>query len=260
MVLGYDSINDRGVIAVVNAGVVVKNLKLEANGFIILTDAKLRLQKIVNPLVFQHARTGFTTVINTTQPTNNKLYNFPDVSADADVILSQGAQTKTSSLTLASQLICQSSAVIRSNEANGHILTSGTASTSAFNHFLQSKTETLAELDDIPLFNHFAPILSPYRVGTGQFVTFIFPAGFDISRMLASVNIDIGTTGELTLTDDYTLNVLAILTCVGTSGFQILSTSSFANIPLINSRFSLSWSRIASAGTCDLDSVSIYKN
>jgi hypothetical protein len=88
IVLGYDSVNDRGVIAAIEAGIASKNIEIGTVGSSILTNAKLRLQKTVNPLVFQHAGTGFTTVINTTQPTDNRLYNFPDVSADANVILS----------------------------------------------------------------------------------------------------------------------------------------------------------------------------
>jgi hypothetical protein len=238
LVLGYDSVNDRGVIAVVDAGVVIKNLELGATGSIILTDAELKLQKTVNPLVFQHAGTGFTTVINTTQPTDNRLYNFPDVSADADVILSQGAQTKTGSLTLASQLICQSSAVIRSNGANGHIITSGTAPASAFNHFLQLKTETLAELDDVIYFNVSCPNATPWGATTGTFNYMTYLAGVGFSRLDAVVEVDVGTTGTLNLIDSLNSQTIATLTFARTTGAPLVaSTTTFSNLPVASSMF-----------------------
>jgi hypothetical protein len=34
---------------------------------------------------------------------------------------------------------------------NGHIITNETASSAAYNHFLQAKTEIVAGVDDIPL-------------------------------------------------------------------------------------------------------------
>jgi hypothetical protein len=259
MVMGWDSVNSKGVIACVEAGVAVKNLELSNSGSTILSDSELRLQKSVNPLVFQHAGSRFSTVINTTQLTADRLYNFPNVSADANVVLTQGAQTKTGALTFVDQLACQSFIVVRSNNANDHIVTSGSAPAASYNHFLQEETGTVAHTTDVPLLNE-SHIITPIGAAADTFSSVILLAGFSISRMLASVNIDLGTTGDLVLTDDYTLNVMATLTCAGTGGLQILETSTFANIPATSSRLSLSWLRSFGAGTCNLDTVAIYRD
>ena len=60
-----------------------------------------------------------------------------------------GAKLYTKGLTYTTgQSICESSMVVRRNGANGHTITSGTAPSANYNHFLQSKTETLAGVDD----------------------------------------------------------------------------------------------------------------
>jgi hypothetical protein len=232
-------------------------LELAATGSSVLTNGELRLQKAVNPLVFQQLGTGFSTVMTTTIPSADRIYNLPDVGANADFMFTQGAQTKTGVLTFTDQIIGQSSIVVRSNTggANGHIITSGSAPAAAYNHFLQSKTETIAGRDDIIYYTKSAEYATPYGAAAFTFAQMDYIAGFGFSLIQISANIDIGTTGTLTLVDTLNSGTVATIVAVGTGTLAIYTTSSFSNIPLASSSFEWNWSRTAGASTCDLYSI-----
>jgi hypothetical protein len=248
LVMSYDILKDRGTLFAIQQGVTVKDNEIEIVGSKVYTPSEVRLIKEINQLIFNLLEAGNLIILNASSPAVSRVYTLSDVGASADFIMSQGAQTKTSALTLVDQLKCNSSAVIK---ANGHIITGGTALTSSYNHFLQSKTETLAGIDDIMYFQGASDgVAWNPSATTIKYLTYLNGVGF--SKLVFIAEVDSGTTGQLLMIDSFTSNVIATINITGSGTPVIEMTTSFSNLPALDTLIEFVWGRTVGAGGCVL--------
>eukprot|EP01080_Neovahlkampfia_damariscottae_P001097 gene1097-10612_t len=150
--------------------------------------------------------------------------------------------------------------IVRKNGANGHILTSGTAPSSAYNHFLQSKTETLAGIDNVCIANWSTDSGTGVSGAGGNFVSYFIhdATNFGFSKMFISVNVDAGTTGELIVSDDTNSGTIATISLTATSIAYPIVHTSFANFTAGAALYSVGINRTSGSGVCEIVAFSIY--
>eukprot|EP01080_Neovahlkampfia_damariscottae_P012879 gene12879-7301_t len=139
--------------------------------------------------------------------------------------------------------------------ANGHSLTSGTAPSAAYNHFLQSKTETLAGMDNVSIVSWGSPTATPISGAGGPiYVTnFVYDAtNFGFSKSYISVNADVRTTGAISIDDLTNSKNIATINFTAVSVAYPITSTSFTNYTVGPALYSVSINRTAGTGVCEI--------
>eukprot|EP01080_Neovahlkampfia_damariscottae_P008466 gene8466-288_t len=135
-----------------------------------------------------------------------------------------------------SPLLSGSSLTIRQNGANGHILTSAVAPSSAYNHFLQPKTGTLCDVDQRIINMGLAADFTTASATYVRATNFLFAGTNNLGDFMTNLFVAYSASGGF-LVSIRLQDVTNSLTIAESAGFasggsnQILTLSSFSNLP-----------------------------
>lgn len=185
-----------------------------------------------------------TTTINAVNPAANRVYSLPDAGRNANFILSISATTQVISNI---QIANSANPVLELNANTGtgvHTLQGTDPVNTSYAHTLQAKDGTLANTSDRTIALAFDADFSTTALTYVKVKRFLYMGSNNIngaiSRFSAAINVTNTVNASIRIIIANTATVVAsILAHTGTGADEIVTTTSFSNIPATETMFEL---------------------